>query len=56
MGADCTYCGCDIERHEPVFVSEESVETPTSRFCNYGCLAAHIEEEGLTAGTTCEWQ
>ena len=24
-------------------------------FCNYACLSAYIEEEGLTAGDACEW-
>lgn len=55
MGTACTYCGCDIERHDPVFVSEEVADAPTDPFCNYGCLAAHIDEEGLATGTTCEW-
>lgn len=56
MTTDCTYCGCDVERHDPVYVAEreggERVET--GRFCNYGCLAAHVEAEDLAVGTTCE--
>ncbi|PSP53555.1 hypothetical protein BRC74_03720 [Halobacteriales archaeon QH_7_68_42] len=24
-------------------------------FCNHGCLAAYIDENDLTVGTTCEW-
>ena len=55
METDCTYCGCDVERHDPVFVSEGTPDDPTGRFCNYGCLAAHIEEAGLATGTICEW-
>ncbi|MFC7097341.1 hypothetical protein [Halobaculum marinum] len=49
---DCAYCGCDVTVHDPVYVREgdASAETP---YCNYGCLAAHIEEEGLAVGTTC---
>ncbi|MFC6989878.1 hypothetical protein ACFQJD_16365 [Haloplanus sp. GCM10025708] len=23
------------------------------QFCNYGCLAAHVEREGLATGTSC---
>ena len=55
METDCTYCGCDVERHDPVFVSEGTPDDLTGRFCNYGCLAAHVEAEGLATGTTCEW-
>lgn len=55
---DCTYCGCDVTAHEPVFVTEERdgrrVEAGT--FCNYACLVAHVEETGLTIGATCELQ
>ena len=64
-GTDCAYCGCDVTVHDPVSVREWAAggetadagdegeadeETP---FCNYGCLAAHIEEAGLALGTTC---
>ena len=49
---DCAYCGCGVIDHDPVYVreGEETAETP---FCNYGCLAVHVEEEGLAVGTTC---
>lgn len=57
MGDECTYCGSDVERHDPVFVNEETNSPATQRgqFCNYACLAAHIDEEELTYGTACEW-
>ncbi|WP_410766663.1 hypothetical protein [Haloferax sp. DFSO60] len=56
MSNDCTYCGCDIERHDPVFVNEgtNQPDDQSGQFCNYGCLAAYIEREGLTIGATCE--
>lgn len=53
----CVYCGCDVRRHDPVSVAESAdpgVE-PDARYCNYGCLAAHVEEAGPAMGTTCEW-
>ncbi|RDI72033.1 hypothetical protein [Halopelagius longus] len=56
MGDDCTYCGCDVTAHDPVYVEEtdgDGSRLPAGRFCNYGCLAAHVEEAGLAAGTTC---
>jgi hypothetical protein len=52
---DCTFCGCRVEAHDPVFVSESPAGEPTGRFCNYGCLAAHIDAADLTTGTACEW-
>ena len=53
----CVYCGCDVRRHDPVSVTEraDSGGEPDARYCNYGCLAAHIEEAELTTGTSCEW-
>ena len=67
MSTDCTYCGCDVEAHDPVYVEREAREPEgdrasteggderrrTGQFCNYGCLSAHIEVEGLATGTTC---
>ena len=52
----CTYCGCDVEAHDPVVVFEGSTADgdPTGRFCNYGCLVAHVDAEGLATGSTCE--
>ena len=52
---DCTYCGCAVEAHDPVYLSTEPGGEPTSRFCNYGCLSAHIETAGLTTDTACNW-
>ncbi|WP_169719004.1 hypothetical protein [Haloplanus natans] len=51
----CTYCGCDVTAHDPVFVAElaDGDRLPAGQFCNYGCLAAHIDEAGLTEGTAC---
>ena len=61
--AECTYCGCDVFDHDPVFVSEDvdaltaDARTADARtadaYCNYACLAAHIDEAGLTTGATC---
>jgi len=53
----CVHCGCDVRRHDPVSVTESAdpAGEPDDRYCNYGCLAAHVEEAGLTTGTTCEW-
>jgi hypothetical protein len=28
----------------------------TGAFCNYACLATHIEDAGLTDGACCEWE
>ncbi|MDS0261667.1 hypothetical protein NDI56_19880 [Haloarcula sp. S1CR25-12] len=52
---DCTYCGCAVEAHDPVYLSREPGDEPTSQFCNYGCLSAHVETAGLTTGTACHW-
>ncbi|WP_435335311.1 hypothetical protein [Haloarchaeobius sp. TZWWS8] len=51
---DCVYCESEVERHDPVYVREgdESEEQP---FCNYACLAAWVDEEELTYGTSCAW-
>ena len=51
---DCAYCGCAAEAHDPVYVSSSPDGEPDA-FCNYGCLSAHIETEGLATGTTCNW-
>lgn len=60
MSVECTYCGCDVTAHDPVYVEEETdadgrerERLQTGQFCNYGCLAAHIDAESLAAGTTC---
>lgn len=57
---DCTYCGSDIDRHDPVFVEERpghdqnDGRTSAGQFCNYACLHAHIEDEELVYGASCE--
>ncbi len=55
MPADCTFCGCDVESHDPVFVEErvDGRRRQTGQYCNYGCLVAHIEERNLAAGSAC---
>ncbi|MFW6448535.1 MAG: hypothetical protein ACOC0X_03215 [Halobacteriota archaeon] len=57
MGRACSYCGSDVERHDPVYVEEvdEDGRVDAGAFCNYACLTAHIDEAGLTAGASCEW-
>ncbi|GAB3326277.1 hypothetical protein GCM10027355_29290 [Haloplanus salinarum] len=51
----CTYCGCDVTAHDPVYVEtvEDGDRVPAGQFCNYGCLAAHVDTEGLAEGATC---
>lgn len=53
----CTYCESDIDRHDPVFVNEgtNASDNQSGQFCNYACLAAHIEDAELTDGAACEW-
>lgn len=47
----CTFCGSDIREHDPVFVNEGIDDRQQAgQFCNYGCLARHIEEENREAG------
>ncbi|WP_439025548.1 hypothetical protein [Haloarchaeobius sp. DT45] len=56
MPTPCLYCESDVERHDPVYVREgESEREEEKPFCNYGCLAAYIDAEELTYGTSCEW-
>ena len=50
---DCTYCGCDVTAHDPVYVREGVEREDAGQFCNYGCLAAYLDSEDLTVGTTC---
>lgn len=51
----CTYCGCDVTAHDPVYVEEvaDGERLPAGQFCNYGCLAAHVDAAGLAEGTVC---
>lgn len=51
----CTFCGLDVQDHEPVFVEERRGDglVAAGQFCNYACLARHIEAEGLETGACC---
>ncbi|KAB1195988.1 MULTISPECIES: hypothetical protein [Haloferax] len=53
---ECAYCGCDVHRHDPVFVEEVDggERVSAGAFCNYACLSSYIDAEGLTIGATCE--
>ncbi len=56
---ECTYCGSDLARYDPVFVEEtgdDGDRRPAGAFCNFACLSAHIDEAELTYGDACEWQ
>lgn len=53
--ADCTFCGRPVETHDPLYLSETPGGEPTSQFCNYGCLSAHIDATDLATGSACEW-
>lgn len=55
MTIECTFCGCDVTRHDPVYVEEarDGERSPAGRFCNYACLAQYITAEGLETGTVC---
>jgi hypothetical protein len=54
---DCTYCGREIEAHDPLWIEERDggERVPAGRFCNWACLSSHIDEEDLTTGDACEW-
>lgn len=54
---DCTYCGQDVTRHDPVYVEEreDGERVEAGQFCNYACLESHIGEADLVAGACCEW-
>lgn len=49
----CTYCGSDVEVHDPLFLHGE--DGRLGQFCNAGCLAAHIEADAMAVGDACEW-
>jgi len=55
MRTSCTFCGCAVEAHDPVFVEElqDGTRTDAGAFCNYACLAQHIETEDLESGAIC---
>jgi hypothetical protein len=55
---ECTYCGSDLAGYDPVFVQETGADgerVEAGGFCNYACLAAHVEDAGLAQGAACEW-
>jgi len=53
----CTFCGADVDAHDPVVVHEGSTDGPLAgRFCNYACLTAYVESAGLAAGAACAWE
>lgn len=56
MTDPCTYCGQDVDRHDPVFVQEREggERVPAGQFCNYACLSQYVDEEGLVTGACCE--
>lgn len=51
----CVYCGSTVENHDPVYVAKGSPDADPSPFCNYACLSAYVEAEGLLDGASCEW-
>jgi len=56
----CAYCGCEVEAHDPVAVYESGDDAEgrgslAGEFCNWGCLAAYVDEEDVATGTTCNW-
>lgn len=55
MDRTCTYCGCIVDDHDPVFVEErqDGERVDAGRFCNYACLARHVEAAGLEEGACC---
>jgi hypothetical protein len=52
----CAYCDSAIFEHDPVCLRDCTADcgSPTY-FCNHACLAAYIDEQGLTTGDACEW-
>lgn len=60
---DCTYCGCEVEAHDPVAVYETAVDggddvdrdVLAGEFCNWGCLSAYAAESDVATGTSCNW-
>jgi hypothetical protein len=52
----CVYCGSRIFAHDPICVRDCTDDCGSPMyFCNHACLAAHIDEAGLTTGDACEW-
>lgn len=55
MATPCTYCGADVQQHDPVFVEDgaDGNRSPAGQFCNYACLARYIDDAGLEQGACC---
>lgn len=54
---ECTYCGSDTDEHDPICVRDcDDHCSQVGRFCNWACLSAHIDEQGLETGAACRWQ
>jgi hypothetical protein len=53
---DCTYCGSDVTRHDPIEVRDYEADASHGRFCHFACLGAHIDSEDLAVGDACEWE
>ena len=53
----CTYCGSDVEAHQPVSLFEraDGERVPAGDLCNYACLSAHIDENELVYGDACSF-
>lgn len=52
----CAYCDSLIFDHEPVCVRDCTADCGSPKFfCNYACLSAYVDENGLTAGDACTW-
>lgn len=54
MVTECSYCEQNIFDHAPLFLAEfeSGARVQDKQFCNYACLSAFIEEEGLTEDTS----
>jgi len=48
--AACAFCGRDVERHDPVRVTDG---TDAYDFCNWACLREYVDAEELVEGACC---
>lgn len=54
---ECTYCGADVDAHDPIVVHRRDADGPlVGQFCNFACLTAHVEDDGLTENAACAWE
>ncbi|WP_330631099.1 hypothetical protein [Halocatena halophila] len=52
----CVFCGTRVIDHDPISVRSHPPATDEPAFyCNYACLSARIEEQGLHLGDACAW-